>query len=228
MNPQEGQIFNALDYAMLHQFAFSDKNPGYKPKVKEAPNGDGKIDQEKRYAHIANKYIANMPLAAQVEKTVFQQALAKCQQVAISIAVDLGIPQPYWPDLEDSTLRLLEYNEKAGAEPHVDRPCLFTLMAYRNLPQYFEYVYDEENDYKKVAVDLDRARRFNAQIHYGGLMPIIVPESSATKHQVKPTGATGVWQYSAVFFAMPKLAAVLPNGKTVKQHVDECIATMRY
>lgn len=222
------QVFSALEYAILHAIGFGPKNPGYKPEVKESPNADGKIDYDKRYCHIARKYIKNMPLGAQQEQHVFEQALSKCQQIALQVAIELGIPEPFWPDLQDSTLRILEYNDKAGAEPHIDGPCLFTVMAYRNLPEFFEYVYDEENDYKQVAVDLDRARRLNTQIHFGGLMPILVPGSRATKHRVKPTAKEGVWQYSAVYFAMPKLSAKLPDGRTVGQYVDEIKSKMRY
>lgn len=223
------QIFNALDYAMLHGLAFNERiNPGYKPKVKESPNGDGKVDTSKRYAHIARKYIEKMPLGAQAERHFFEQVLSKCQQVAISVAVDLGIPEPYWPNLEDSTLRLIEYNESAGAETHCDWPDLFTLMAYRNLPEFFEYVHDTPEEAKQLYVDLNRAHRFNSQIHYGGLMEQIVPGTKPTKHRVRPTNTPGVWQFSAVFFAMPKLSAVLPDGRTVKQYVDEHMAKMRY
>lgn len=223
------QIFNALDYAMIHQLAFNERiNPGYKPKVREAPNGDGKIDYNKRYAHIAKKYLAKMPLSAQAERQVFENLLARCQQVAIAVAVDLGIPQPFWPDLEDSMLRVLEYNETAGAEPHIDDPCLFTLMAYRNLPQFFEYMREDEYETKQQDVDLYTAQKFNTQVHYGGLMPLVVPGVQPTRHRVRATEKKGVWQYSAVFFAMPKLSAVLPDGQTVGDRTAEIIAKMRY
>jgi isopenicillin N synthase-like dioxygenase len=221
------QIFTPNEYSALHFLAFHPANKGYRPEVKEAPNGDGKIDVQKRYAHIANKYLKDLPVAWEKTYTpILRNALARAHQVASGIAIDLGVPAQYLPDLEDGTLRVLEYDHTAGAEEHTDFD-LFTLMAYRNLPDFFEYVHEKEDDFKQ-AVNLQRAQKYNSQFHYGELMELICPSTKATKHRVRATGKVGIHQYAIVYFAMPKLSVKLPSGQTVGEWVDERKNRSRY
>lgn len=220
------QIFSASDYNLLHHLAFLPENKGYDPKKFEAPNGDGKIDYAKRYAHIARKYIELMPIRMREEQQLMHKLLTFAHGQAASIATELGVPQQYMPNMEDGTLRVLEYDHTAGSEPHKDFD-LFTLMCYRNLPDFFEYVNESEEDWKQ-AVTLQRAQKYNGQIHFGEIMELICPSTKANKHKVRPTLQEGIHQFSVVYFAMPKLSAVLPSGQTVGQWVDERKSRSRY
>ena len=50
-------IFNSHDYDLLARlFRPECAYSGYKPDTREVPNGDGKVDAEKRYLHVALKY----------------------------------------------------------------------------------------------------------------------------------------------------------------------------
>ncbi len=219
-------IFNPQEYSLLHRLAFDPRNKGYDPKKFEAPNGDGKIDYAKRYAHIARKYIEKMPLAAKDETQLMRQFLNHAHGVALGIAIELGIPQQYMPDIEDGTLRVLEYDHTAGSEPHKDFD-LFSVMCYRNLPDFFEYVHETEEDWKQAGV-LQRAQKYNEQIHFGEIMELICPSTKANKHKVRPTLQPGIHQYSVVYFAMPKLSAVLPSGETVETWLEPRKNRSRY
>ena len=50
-------MFTEKDYSMLHDIVFEKNYPGYKPNVIESPNGDSKLDDKKRYSHVAMKYL---------------------------------------------------------------------------------------------------------------------------------------------------------------------------
>lgn len=219
-------IFSPQEYNLLHSLAFAPWNKGYRPEVVEAPNGDGKLDVAKRFAHISKKYLVDVPLSRKAEKDIMERALHHAHAIALGLAIDLGVPTEYLPDLEDGTLRVLEYDHTAGAEPHCDFD-LFTLMCYRNLPEFFVTVYDSETDYQQVT-NLERARKVNEQFHYGEIMELVCPSTKATKHRVMPTGQVGVHQYSLIYFAMPKLSAVLPSGQTVGEWVTERKNRSRY
>ncbi len=49
--------FSKIEFDALSSLVFRPGYPGYKPNVVEAPNGDGKLDTDKRYSHVAIKYI---------------------------------------------------------------------------------------------------------------------------------------------------------------------------
>lgn len=89
-------IFNAHDYAALHAAVFRPDYPGYKPDVVEAPNGDGKLDVRKRYAHVATKYLdawtpANLRDAAL--KMFLGEAFRDAYDHAWIVAERLGVPR---------------------------------------------------------------------------------------------------------------------------------------
>jgi hypothetical protein len=115
-------LFNADDFARLRTL-FDGSYAGYKPNVIEAPNGDGKLDVQKRYLHVATKY--DPPeWAREYLQRAYQRA---CHHAAL----DLHVPHPFWPDLDACALRVLEYPPGADSAEHTDFD-LFTFNAYRN------------------------------------------------------------------------------------------------
>lgn len=218
-------MFTANDYAKIYNIVFDEKNkyPGYRPEVIEAPNGDGKLDTKKRFAHIAQKYNNQWGTigSSNVRENllILKEYLEIAHKKSIEIAVELGIPQAFWPDPSDSTLRILEYGSDAITNNHTDFD-LFTLMCYRNLPRYFEYIGSVPNE---------RARSFNSQIHFGELIEQLNPKIwSATNHRVNATNELSLNQYSIVYFAMPRHDAVLPSGLTVGKWLEERKSRSRY
>jgi hypothetical protein len=49
-------MFTEDEMSTLRNIVFQPQYPGYRPTIVESPNGDGKVDTEKRYAHVAPKY----------------------------------------------------------------------------------------------------------------------------------------------------------------------------
>ena len=184
-------IFTARDYRDIHALVFRDGYPGYKPEVREAPNGDGVVDQDKRYAHIAPKYGLDDPLLRWAWETAYLHAQG--------IAALHG-----WDDLlapEDSTLRILEYPPFATTAPHHDFD-LFTVQCYR-APGFSN------------VTGIHKAMPWHAgclleEFTRGGVPSL--------EHSTDPVDYP---QHSIVFFAMPGLELELPSGKTVAQWLDE-------
>jgi isopenicillin N synthase-like dioxygenase len=214
-------MFNAADYKKLHSIVFQDNYPGYKPNIIEAPNGDGYWDNDKRYAHIAAKYLTDLPYTP--TKTVLQDYLSRATQYAVSVAISLGVPKEFWPTYQYSAIRLLEYPPGAVTNPHTDFD-LFTLMLYRNIPETFEYC--GRDQLHKDNPLLQEARELNNQIHFGEILGIINPCYWATPHKVVADPAQRT-QYSMVYFAIPDHAAVLPTGETVGAWIEERISRSR-
>ncbi len=76
---------------------------GYKPDVREAPNGDTNVDAgpaAKRWLHVADKY--DPPAWARAYQ---DRAYAE----ACRVAEALGVPKAYWPMPSVGALRVLEY-----------------------------------------------------------------------------------------------------------------------
>lgn len=115
--------FDAKDYAQLYDL-FNSGYAGYKPTVKEIPNGDGVIDTDKRYLHVALKY--DPPAWAMA---YFFRALER----AVTICRTAGLPEEFWPVSSESALRVLDYPPHAGSAPHTDFD-LITLNCYRSTP----------------------------------------------------------------------------------------------
>ncbi len=219
-------ILDSNEYARLHAAVFADNYPGYRPKVVESPDGDGKWDADKRYAHVAMKYLQEYSGS---EAGYLYDVLFKMIEEAVAVSVALGVPPAFWPKVEDSTLRILEYPPGATTAPHFDFD-LFTLMCYRNIPENFAYCgVDLSGNSDRRLV---KAQELNEQIHFGELLEIVCPAYKATRHKVidDPHGRT---QYSAVFFGIPDHDAVLPSssllpGKmTVGEWLDERMARSR-
>lgn len=232
------QLFPASEYAHLHSLVFRSDYPGYKPNVVESPAGDGVKDTEKRYAHVSEKYI-NTPqylMRNPEEYVALNDYLDRAHDLAMQVAITIGVPREFWPVKKYSALRVLEYNAEATTTPHTDFD-LFTLMCYRNLPQYFNKLersdigWDDAQKHLQrcynSAVALENASQFNTQIHFGELLEEIDPNRYvATKHEVVASG--GPWQYSVVYFAIPDHEAVLPSGVTVGKWLEERISRSRY
>lgn len=197
--------------------------PGYKPSVVEAPNGDGKLDRDKRYAHVATKYLnawgspARMsPLDAE-HWWFLKLKLNRCHAEAVRVHAALGLPDEWRPDLDASALRILEYPPGATSARHTDFD-LFTLVAYRDpypggLVRYGRQEGGIEWSWRECD-DVSHGLHFGELYELGGF-------GAATPHEVRalpdrecaPDGDG--WQYSAVYFALPRHDLVLPDGRKV-------------
>jgi hypothetical protein len=219
-------MFTANEYKALHALAFSDQNPGYRPEVKEIPNGDGAIDQEKRYAHVAWKYIDLMPRG--FAREFFESALYCAHQTAHMVASALEVPKAFWPDVRFSALRVLEYPIGAGSAQHTDFD-LFTCLLYRSTaglgdddPLIFIAPEGEQEDSKRWR----RQQKIHRGLHVGELGELI-GLGPADAHAVL---AHDEVQHSIVYFAIPDHAAVLPgrdrNNPTTYEHTPGNPATV--
>jgi hypothetical protein len=194
-------LMNHSDYGVLHEYVFSAGYPGYKPEVVEAPNGDGRLDTGKRYAHIARKYGPH------------PEALVKGFEdlciLARNRAIELGIPSQYWPDVNACALRILEYPQNVGSAAHTDFD-LFTINCYRS---------------DKNALQAETSRvEVPKDVHLGELYDEVMGTKHARLHWVMPLPKA---QFSVVFFAMPAHNAVLPSGQAVGQWLEERYARSR-
>ena len=199
------QLFNAVEYDVLHSIVFSTSTPypGYRPEVVEAPAGDAaRRDVGKRYAHIATKYLAKYD-GHPAYHSLLERALVRAHGRAVQVALRLGVPSEYMPSYEHGALRVLEYPPNVGASHvHLDSD-LFTLNCYRNVPN---------ESLGRRAVHVGRL---------GELLGI----GPAYPHSVDPLPVT---QHSIVYFAIPPHAAVLSSGETVGDWVTRELAKMRY
>ena len=209
--------FTESDYEKLHALVFRPDYSGYKPSVVEIPNGDGKADSEKRYAHVATKY-----LQTPEQRRDLMPFLEKAHRLALKAAALLSqlpprmsLPDKYWPVLEYGALRILDYPPGAISNTHEDFD-LFTLMMYRDQPGRFM---SAEVD----APALQALRKVNAQAHLGqigteiGLGP-------ATPHAVL---ASETRQKSIVYFAIPDHDMALPSGETVRAWLNRRMKASR-
>lgn len=208
-------MFNADEYNMLHDLVFKEGYPGYKPNVTEIPNGDGKMDADKRYAHIADKYLEACDERVHPEALqIMLYCLERCHQLSLQVAEALKIPTKYMPVRKFGALRVLEYPIGAGSNLHTDFN-LFTLLLYRTDKAAFITVGNDE-----VPAE---ARALNEQLHLGGLGQEIGLGTAMT-HGVLPLEKV---QHSIVYFSLPDWAAELPSGLLVGDWVQERMARSR-
>lgn len=212
-------MFTAYDYQILHNLVFRDDYPGYRREVVESPNGDGKWDREKKYAHVALKYLEKdkLPAIDLTGRPTLEDYLRKATYEATNVAIQLGVPKAFWPTVEYSALRILEYPPGSNSHRHTDFD-LFTLMCYRNIPELFKYSEAPSNH-------LLNANKLNEQIHFGEMLQIINPNYTATPHHVNSDGYRT--QYSIIFFAIPDHKAVLPSGVPVGEWLEERMSRSR-
>src|SRR5688572_32092357 len=130
-------LFSELDYARLANIVFRPDYPGNATArgVVEAPNGDGARDNEKRYSHVAEKYIVSaikQSLLFYEDNHALTQALIKAHKRATQIAGRLGVPSEFFPAYDHGCLRVLEHPPGAGGPKHTDFD-LFAVDLYRNV-----------------------------------------------------------------------------------------------
>lgn len=118
--------------------------------------------------------------------------------LATGYAMALGVPSEFMPG-EDSTLRVLRYPPGVGGAEHTDFD-LFTVNVGRT--------------HEAVAHHTDP---LPFGVHAGELLTEILG-TPATPHSVN---ALDEEQGAMVFFAVPKLDAVLPSGLTVGEWIQE-------
>ena len=204
-------MFTKEEYEKLHSLVFVSDYSGYKPEVKEIPNGDGKVDAEKRYAHVAPKYFKTD--RQREELTPFLEKAFNLARAAGDIA---RIPPQFAPDIRYGALRILDYPPGAVSNKHEDFD-LFTLMIYRDQPDRF--VADEVEE----SAAIKRIQLLNKQAHLGQLGEAI-GLGQATPHEVL---ASETAQHSIVYFSIPDHEALLPGGMCVRDWLNERMARSR-
>ncbi len=204
-------MFSRADYDDLHELVFRPDYPGYKPTVVEIPNGDGRADSEKRYAHVAPKYWATARQANDM-----MPYLVEAFNLATAAADIAKVPKEFMPDFRYGALRILDYPPGAVSNKHEDFD-LFTLMIFRDKPDRFVADAVEESQ------ALKRIQLLNKQAHLGQLGEAI-GLGQATPHEVL---ASETRQRSIVYFAIPDHDAKLPNGMSVKDWLNERMARSR-
>lgn len=207
-------ILNHADYSLLHSLVFAGDYPGYRPEIVELPNGDGKADVGKKYAHIATKYLDRYVPANPSRKRLLFTALRQAHEVAEAIAGALNVPAAFWPKLEACALRVLHYPPGAGSEKHTDFD-LFTVMCYRHPAEIFK----AEPGFELPAA----VQKINPQCHLGELAELL-GLGRATPHEVLPSSEP---QGSIVYFALPDHKAALPSGELVGEWLTERLARSR-
>lgn len=206
--------FSPADYATIHHLCFSTESayPGYKPEVIEIPNGDGKADAAKRYAHVALKYLPGWGSSS--ARTFMVECLVKAHALAERVARELEVPKAFLPDLRFGALRVLEYPPGADSAAHQDFD-LFTLHLYRTQDQCFWR--------GRGGIGSNAARALNPGLHIGQLGEA-VGLGPACEHGVDPCTEP---QHAIVYFAIPDHDAMLPEGLTVKGWLNERMARSR-
>lgn len=194
-------IFDERDYAQLFQL-FSRDYAGHRPEVQEVPNGDGKIDAQKRYLHVALKY--DPPEWA-------LHLLARAHFEACRMAEALNVPSEFYPRVADGTLRVLDYPPGAGSEWHTDFD-LFTVNLWRDVATGV-VIKNEAGHCSRMPLDM----------HMGEIGELI-GLGTATEHCVTALDRA---QHSIVYFSMPDHAAVLRDGVTVREWLKERYARSR-
>jgi hypothetical protein len=117
------------DYDTLAALVFRDDYPGNFATrgVAEIPNGDGKVDDGKKIAHVAHKY------RTKGEPWELQRALSRAHWDACEIAQELGVSFDMLPRQEFCALRVLYYPANVGGHLHTDFD-LFAVNLWRSHP----------------------------------------------------------------------------------------------
>jgi hypothetical protein len=248
-------MFTKEEYEALHALVFRPDYSGYRPSVLEIPNGDGKADTEKRYAHVAPKYFTT-----DEQRETLTPYLEKAFNLARAAADLAKFPADFMPDIRYGALRVLDYPPGAVSNLHEDFD-LFTLMMYRDQPDRF-VAHDDKptlggssptrwppgsldpvhvepsrivalhpdgsvSRTKPVGEAIGKIRLLNKQAHLGQLCEAI-GLGKATPHEVLPSETR---QCSIVYFAIPDHDAVLPLDpdpkRTVREWLNERMARSR-
>jgi hypothetical protein len=205
-------IFTSSEYFDLHNLFNTPGYAGYKPDVREAPNSDGKVDEDKRYLHVSLKY--NPPQWA-------LSYLARAHFHACRVAEALDVRDAFYPRVENGTLRVLEYPVGAGTVEHTDFD-LFTIVLWRSTPADLERGPTNAAEVPSAHARL-AAEELSPGLHIGRLGEL-AGLGPATPHSVP--GRPYV-QRSIIYFAMPAMAAMLPTGETVREWLARVYAESR-
>jgi hypothetical protein len=220
-------MFDRSEYDLLANIVFRPGYPGFKPDVKELPNGDGKID-EKKYAHISLKNLANFGTSR--ERTLLLRTLFVAHEAAEQVADALEVPQAFRPDIRYGAVRVLAYPAKTGlSHRHTDFD-LFTIPLFRDVQETFRTYPQAALDWS----DQDQRERFYAAedlapgLHLGELGEAI-GLGPATPHEVLPHDEG---QLSMVYFAIPDWDTMMPKQVnhmplSVKNWLNERMARSR-
>jgi hypothetical protein len=195
-------MFSASDYDRLSALCFAPGSPYDRTPHTELPNGDGKADVGKRYAHIAPKYLdkdSNPQRRAELE-----QVLLRAFELSLQVAAKLGSPPP---QLESCALRILHYPADVGSNRHTDFD-LFTLPLFRNV--WPPFVCEGAPLPRKI-------RKLCTRAHLGELGELL-GLGPAAPHYVLPYSGE---QKSIVFFALPDPELKLPDGRTAGDWLAE-------
>ena len=206
-------MFTQFDYEDLYSLVFRVGYAGYKPTVKEIPNGDGKVDADKRYAHVAPKYLVDETPEVRARLTWY---LKRAHAVAEKVADLIEMPKEFRPDIRYGALRVLDYPPGAVSNKHEDFD-LFTLMMFRDQPNRFKA------DEIEVSPLLAKIHTIDPQAHLGQL-GTEVGLGAATPHEVLPSETQ---QRSIVYFTIPDHEAKLPSGVIVRDWLNERMARSR-
>lgn len=206
---------NQESYDRLHEIVFNSGNyPGYRPEVVESPNGDGVKDAQKRYAHVAMKYLRAWHSTPFYRWRELYDALFECHSLAVKVAEQLNAPRHLFPSVDHSCLRVLEYPAGAGSAPHTDFD-LFTLALWR------EPWYGLECSSSGSRFEPWDCAGFD--VHMGEIGQL-AGLGKVLMHSVMPAPFV---QHSIVYFAIPDHNAPLANT-TVGEWIAERVARSRY
>ncbi len=198
--------FTAFDYSELHDLVFEDGYPGYKPEVQESPDGDGVWDTEKRYAHIAPKYLTDPGVSDAILGHYYDRAFVEACRTYESF----GFPEEFKPDYAQCCMRVLDYPPGAESAEHTDFDFM-TLQLFRDTSEGFVRTDVREGDD-------DRSHG----IHFGEIAEL-AGFRKAIPHKVIPLTRS---QKSIVFFVLPSLTTKLGKG-TVGEWLTERYARSR-
>ena len=221
--------FTAQEYDVLHEIVFASGYPGYKPAVKEVPAGDGRVDADKKYAHIAPKYLQDHHNVAEkmLLRHFYDRAFAQARYAWATSAGYAGLPgdvvATFAPDPRYGALRVLDYPPGAVSNRHEDFD-LFTLVLYRDDPDALVVDHsaapgaaaDSKGHARKMTAT-DALRAFDPKCHLGQTAAEI-GLGLATPHEVVARDRA---HHSVVYFAIPDHDAVLPSGKTVRDWLND-------
>ena len=221
--------FTEQEYDVLHEIVFASGYPGYKPAVKEVPAGDGVVDADKIYAHIAPEYLKDHQNVAEkmLLRHFYDRAFAQARYAWAVSAGYAGLPgdlvAAFAPDPRYGALRVLDYPPGAVSNRHEDFD-LFTLVLYRDDPDALVVDHsatpgaatDSKGSAGKMTAT-DALRAFDPKCHLGQIAAEI-GIGPATPHEVVGRDRS---HHSVVYFAIPDHDAVLPSGKTVRDWLND-------
>lgn len=186
---------------------FNPEYPGGKPAGTE--KADTYVQGFYSYSHVAAKYLNDDKSMSTQQRGSLMSLLQDLTNISRRYAVEWGIPKEFWPTVEDSTLRVLEYRPGAVIAPHYDFN-LFTVNLWRSAPEAYRY--------KSRWQDSNNGDIYIPEIHHGEIWQLIDKHREPTLHWTAESLKT---QYSVVFFAMPPLAAQLPDGRSVSEWLND-------